>query len=461
MEQLIFLDKFVTIYGIKGLEDHKTEISSSQFKDDKEFLKKVNDKIPELKKYFKMSHFNLSRKKYKVDSAQLAFGVLKIALRQANVPFELKKKSNSIDMRLIPQNKILMDYIIHKNMDDINQYNDMQKNDSVLAENLIPKNIIETKEQHQIDKRIATLIHQQYKHSDLDDYLYNKMLLDDNLMKEFILKSKEGKDGVKGKVSKIFNMYEQIIEINKKKYALCTLVRNNEYISDITVHTYQKGKLSTPDRDIKILYGANLAYNYNKLKYDNGYKLNATIPVSALIYSIIYLAIEIVEDILGDDVFACVEHNQHIFIDKYRAQMNTVNIKSGLAVVHEGFGYGEPAITDELTIGYANSGSQQAKHIIIPFNGFDIWNVIGNVPFKFMVGEIEIDEIDKLTEKNAFPTYLCPFNEKMFVINEPLYKYIHFKMNIKWNKKEVAGDVVYLNKYKFSGGAMSLLNSGS
>ena len=62
MDQLIFLDKFVRIYGIKGLNDYETEITTGQYKDTEKLLQRINQQIPQIKKLFKTSQLNLSRK---------------------------------------------------------------------------------------------------------------------------------------------------------------------------------------------------------------------------------------------------------------------------------------------------------------------------------------------------------------------------------------------------------------
>ena len=111
MEQLQFLNKFLAGFGFNGLADNSTKISQSDVSEN--VIEHVNKHIPEIKKIFKIGSMNLSRKNYKIDSVNLAFSVLKHCLKQANVPFESIHTNTSNYMRLIPVNKMLLEYIAH------------------------------------------------------------------------------------------------------------------------------------------------------------------------------------------------------------------------------------------------------------------------------------------------------------------------------------------------------------
>ena len=118
MDQLIFLDKFVRIYGIKGLNDYETEITTSQYKNTEKLIQRINQQIPQLKKLFKTSQLNLSRKSYKVDNINLAFSLLRKILQQCQIPFDVRHTSKCNYLRLIPINNLLVKYIDQK-MNDI------------------------------------------------------------------------------------------------------------------------------------------------------------------------------------------------------------------------------------------------------------------------------------------------------------------------------------------------------
>lgn len=111
MEQLVFLNKFLIGFGINGLSDNETKISQSNANN--KVIDHVNKHMSEIKKLFKTGSMNLSRKKYKVDSINLAFSTLKHCLKQANVPYEAIHTKESNYLRLIPVNNLLMKYIEH------------------------------------------------------------------------------------------------------------------------------------------------------------------------------------------------------------------------------------------------------------------------------------------------------------------------------------------------------------
>jgi len=117
MEQIKFLDHFIRIYGIQGLSDYETKITSSQYKNE-QFLDQVNLEMVHIKKFFKTSLLNLARKNYIIDSPSLALNLLKNCLQQANVPFEIVRTSKNNFLRLNQVNKTLVDYI-NKPVEDI------------------------------------------------------------------------------------------------------------------------------------------------------------------------------------------------------------------------------------------------------------------------------------------------------------------------------------------------------
>lgn len=134
MNQLVFLDNFVKLYGFKGLDDYDTEITTSDYKDSDKLLQNINGQMPQIKKLFKTSQFNLSRKDYKVDNVALSFSLLKKCLQQAQIPFEIRHTNKCNYLRLIPINNILVKYIDHK-MNDI--VHEMEKDEKKVN----PKNI--------------------------------------------------------------------------------------------------------------------------------------------------------------------------------------------------------------------------------------------------------------------------------------------------------------------------------
>lgn len=134
MEQIQFINSFVTFFGFKSISDYDTEISQAKFKSknkETSLINSVNLNMTQIKNLFKTSSMNLSRKSYSVDSVQLCFSVLKHCLQQANIPFEMVHRKDGNFMRLIPINKMLVNYIENP-MNDIVHH---QTKDYVSLEN--------------------------------------------------------------------------------------------------------------------------------------------------------------------------------------------------------------------------------------------------------------------------------------------------------------------------------------
>lgn len=120
-QQLEFLSSFVKLYGFNGLNDYKSQIGIKDLDDEISHLKSVNEKMPEIIKLFKSSNLNLSRKKYKIDSINLSFSMLRKLLQQANVPFTMIHHNTGNKMRLVPVNFMLVNYINQTSVKDIDQ----------------------------------------------------------------------------------------------------------------------------------------------------------------------------------------------------------------------------------------------------------------------------------------------------------------------------------------------------
>jgi len=111
MDQIKFIDHFVTIFGIKGIDDYETRIYSSQFTAPAPILERINDLMPEIKALFQASQLQLSRTNYQVENMTVVFGLLKNLLRQANIPYDIIKSNSRTYLQLKPPNNALREYI--------------------------------------------------------------------------------------------------------------------------------------------------------------------------------------------------------------------------------------------------------------------------------------------------------------------------------------------------------------
>jgi len=119
MEQLEYINKFVKIYGFKGLDDYTTKISSYDIDQSTEIIKKLNDEIDNLRKHFRYSDFALTKYKNKITNGTVALGVIKKVLQQANINFDIVKSSKHNYLRLSKPNILYNKFINSLNMDQV------------------------------------------------------------------------------------------------------------------------------------------------------------------------------------------------------------------------------------------------------------------------------------------------------------------------------------------------------
>ena len=116
--QIEFLDSILPLYGIKNLADYESEIDSKTLASKPDFLPKINEKIPQIKKLFKVSTMGLSRKNFIIDSEGFAIAILKHMCRQARILFDLTKYKTKMTFALTPDNLLLKKYIEEKYSND-------------------------------------------------------------------------------------------------------------------------------------------------------------------------------------------------------------------------------------------------------------------------------------------------------------------------------------------------------
>lgn len=118
-DQIIFITKFLKLFGIQSLCDFKTEISVKVLKTQKNFLTHINELIPELLSLFPKSKIGLSRKNNVIDTEELAVTTLLKCLNILNIGFVKIHKSTHNAVRLVKPNLVYMQYIFNHTMNDI------------------------------------------------------------------------------------------------------------------------------------------------------------------------------------------------------------------------------------------------------------------------------------------------------------------------------------------------------
>lgn len=187
-QQLHFLNNFVTFYSLKNLADMDTEISCNSEID----YKRINDTIPELKKYFKISGLNLSKIGNTVSTGRQALGILRKLCSQARIPYEFDKTENGYTFSLTPLNEEWCSFLRVMNNEKIkDNYREQYR------ENLIDNidDILEHKtplvSRHHITDDEWNRLNPDVKYVDKPEYndcFYARALLSQEFKKEFDLR---------------------------------------------------------------------------------------------------------------------------------------------------------------------------------------------------------------------------------------------------------------------------------
>jgi hypothetical protein len=121
-KQIQFIDQFMLhLYGIDSLADFNSKISVQMLKKEKKIIDEINKILPKIKKLFPVKDFSLHKTDNKVKSYQQAFGMLKICLRIARIPFEIVKIGKINYLCLNGENIYLKNYINRHKMSEIRE----------------------------------------------------------------------------------------------------------------------------------------------------------------------------------------------------------------------------------------------------------------------------------------------------------------------------------------------------
>ncbi len=123
MEQLIFVENILHIFGVAGLKDYETKISCATLAENELLLPKLNQYIAEMRKrkVFKSSNFPGGEI---IDTPQCALSVIQKCLHLANIPFKIVHAKKGKYLRLKPQNSLLTDYMSLNGVGDITSIKD-------------------------------------------------------------------------------------------------------------------------------------------------------------------------------------------------------------------------------------------------------------------------------------------------------------------------------------------------
>lgn len=116
-EQFEYIDEILPLYGCESINDSTSLINKSTIRNWKKLKTKINNDMPKIKEIFPTKSLNLTRFNYKINTEQQAIALLRGLFKIVGISYTIVRKTKSEYMRLNTQQKTLMYYIIHKNME--------------------------------------------------------------------------------------------------------------------------------------------------------------------------------------------------------------------------------------------------------------------------------------------------------------------------------------------------------
>lgn len=113
-KQIKFIDtKLLPLFGLENIKDYVNYIKCSLYdeNEEKEFIKKINDLLIDIKTIFPVKRFNLHKTDNKIKSYRQAINILKMCLEIANITYTVDKLDNKTILRLTTINLFLYRYI--------------------------------------------------------------------------------------------------------------------------------------------------------------------------------------------------------------------------------------------------------------------------------------------------------------------------------------------------------------
>lgn len=139
IKQIQFVDTILLpIFGMKSVTDFETKLNLQRNKETENTINKLNNNLDKLKEVFKVKEFNLHKSGNKVTTWGQAIGILRKCLNLVGINYELVKEKGNNYVRLIKNNIILENYIKHKEMSEIREF---ELNEEKVTEDANVKNV--------------------------------------------------------------------------------------------------------------------------------------------------------------------------------------------------------------------------------------------------------------------------------------------------------------------------------
>jgi len=135
-KQIEFIDtKLLPLFGLENIKDYVNHIKCSLDDDndknvEKEFIKKINDLLSDIKTLFPIKRFNLHKTDNKIMTYKQVINILKMCLEIANINYTIDKLKNTTIMRLNTINLFLYKYIQTMKISD--ETSDLRQNNNIL-----------------------------------------------------------------------------------------------------------------------------------------------------------------------------------------------------------------------------------------------------------------------------------------------------------------------------------------
>lgn len=118
MDKLKYLDKILPLYGCNGVSDETSLFNKSTIPNWITLKNTLNNDMNYIKSIFSIKLLNLNRIHSHISTEQQSMALLRGLLKLAGISYTIIRTNSQEYMRLIITNKLLVDYIIHKNMNN-------------------------------------------------------------------------------------------------------------------------------------------------------------------------------------------------------------------------------------------------------------------------------------------------------------------------------------------------------
>ncbi len=130
-----YTNQIVQIFGFSSLADFTSELSYEYVKKNSNTIcSQINNTFDRFKELFVVKDFDLARLDYKLVTAEQAYSFLKKLLDHVIIPYDTFRIKGTICLRLIPPNKLYIDYIekMSEIVQNLNQNTELSQTETIV-----------------------------------------------------------------------------------------------------------------------------------------------------------------------------------------------------------------------------------------------------------------------------------------------------------------------------------------